>query len=123
VTSHSFIKCTRGSNYVRCAVTVPSDSLRAEDLTKGTDDSPGQQNFTSQKKGCEDATLYASHTPHRDWTDVGRDRDRVTTIRMRSNVSSPPPQTASNFRSGIENNFVFFFSLHITLRYYDLGYT
>ena len=59
---------------MRCAVTVPSNSLRAGDQTKGADDSPGQQNFTLQEKGCEDASLYASHTLHRDWTDVGRQR-------------------------------------------------
>jgi len=59
---------------VRCAVTAPSNSLRAGNLTKGADDSPGQQNFTLQKKGCEGATLYASQTLHPDWTDVGRQR-------------------------------------------------
>ena len=42
------------------------------------------------------------------------DRDRVTTIRLRTNVSTSPPQTASNFRSGVENNFVvlFHFIIH-----------
>ena len=43
------------------------------------------------------------------------DRDRVTTTSLRSNVSTPPPQIASNFRSGVENNFVvlFHFIIHV----------
>ena len=44
------------------------------------------------------------------------DRDRVTTIRLRTNVSTPPPQTASYFRSGVENNFVVLF--HFTIHFF-----
>jgi hypothetical protein len=42
------------------------------------------------------------------------DRDGVTITRLRNYVSSPPPQTALNFRSGVENNFVvlFHFIIH-----------
>ena len=43
-----------------------------------------------------------------------RDRDRLAAARLRSNVSTSPTQTASYFRSGVENNFtvLFHFIIH-----------
>lgn len=41
------------------------------------------------------------------------DRDGVMTLRLRTNVSTPPPQTTSIFRSGVENNVVVLFQFII----------